>query len=128
MFRMILFLSLMFTLTAHCKKNHLIYSISQDLPMGEENEVIKKNFYLNMGSKQGIKPGSLLNVYRLFSRDNSFSTDKKSFYKVKVGEIEVIHSEDENSIGIAKVLPKDSPLYFEVNNLMIGDHVDVKTN
>ena len=109
--------------------NFMIYSISQDFPMGMPGEMLKKNYYINMGETQGVKAGTELSVYRLISRTNPFAKNKREIvnYKVKVGEIKVLHSNGEHSIAIASNLDAlTTPMFFEVNSFMIGDHIDIK--
>lgn len=111
-------------------RDHLIYSVGEELPMGEENEITKKNYYLNIGSNQGVSEGTILDVYRVISKMNPYDNKKRINYKVKVGELKVIHSEDEASIGITELLKTDIPTtpMFDISNFMIGDHINVKVN
>ena len=41
-------LALTFTASMAIAKDYVIYSIAQDLPMGNKGEVISKNFYVDM--------------------------------------------------------------------------------
>lgn len=106
-------------------RDYVIYSVAQDLPMGEENEVIRKNFYVNIGQNQGVTRGTVLDVYRTIAKQNAYESKRVS-YKVKIGEVEVLHSTENASIGISKklLLDKKSPI-FSINNFMIGDNVSV---
>ena len=108
-------------------KDYVIYSVVQDLPMGEENEVIKKNYYVNMGNNQGVKSGTVLDVFRVISRLDPYETKTRYNYKVKIGEVEVLHAEDDSAITSLKMINNGakSPL-FDIPALMIGDRVDVK--
>ena len=110
-------------------KDYIIYSIAQEIPMGEKAEVIKKNYYVNMGSKQGLKNGTVLNVYRNISRLDPYESKKRYSYRVKIGELEVLHSEGQAAITSLVDLDKrsKSPL-FDIDGLMIGDTVEVKIN
>ncbi|MCT4642586.1 MAG: hypothetical protein N4A33_09860 [Bacteriovoracaceae bacterium] len=107
-------------------RDHVIYSIAQEIPMGEDNEVIKKNYYLNIGENQGVKIGTKLDVYRVISNVNPYNDKERVNHKVKIGELEVLHSDSDASIASMKNTQLDSkkPL-FELNDFMIGDHVDV---
>ncbi len=101
----------------------------QDIPMGEPNEVVKKNYYMNIGVKQGVKPGTSLDVFRSISILDPYTSKQRYNYKIKVGLLEVIHSEDESSIGMLKELRKDEKTpYLELEGFMIGDKVDVSIN
>jgi hypothetical protein len=108
-------------------KDYIIYSVVQDLPMGEENEIIKKNYYINMGNNQGLEEGSVLDVFRVISRLDPYETKKRFNYKVKIGEVKILHTEDDSSIATLQKINNSatSPL-FEIPALMIGDRVDVK--
>ena len=107
-------------------KEYIIFSIVQDIPMGQEGEVIKKNYYINIGQQQGVKEGTLLDVYRVISRADPYSSKQRYNYKVKIGKLKVLHSEDTAAIGVLKEIKtgEDAPLY-EIDNFMIGDLVSV---
>ncbi len=95
--------------------------------MSDEETSPSKNFYINMGSQQGIREGSLLDVYRIISRLDPYEDKKRYNYRVKIGEVKILHTEENSSIAATNkmFLTKDNPL-FEIKNLMIGDHVDIK--
>jgi hypothetical protein len=107
-------------------REHLIYSVAEDLPMGFDNELLRKNYYINMGSEQGLQKGTTLNVYRVISKSNPYNNKKRVNYNVKVGELEVLHAEDSSSITIMKSISDGSkdPL-FDLRAFMIGDKVAV---
>lgn len=108
-------------------EDHLIFSVAEDIPMGYENEVLRRNYYVNLGSNQGVTKGTTLTVFRVISKRNPYDNKKRVNYKIPIGLLEVIHTEDESSVGNIKKLynaAKD-PL-FEINSFMIGDHVAVK--
>lgn len=110
-------------------REYIIYSVAQDIPMGYENEVINKNYYVNMGSKQGIDQGTVLDVYRVISQLDPYETKKRYNYRVKIGELKVLHSEDDSAIAeLSQIKPKSESIYFEVPSFMIGDHVEVKVD
>ena len=123
----ITFLFLLFSLSSFAR-DHLIYSVSEEIPMGYENEVTKKNFYLNIGSNQGVEKGTVLDVFRVISKSNPYENLKRVNYKVKIGEIKVLHSDDEAAIGILTKLNdgNETPL-IHLKGFMIGDHVSVNT-
>ncbi len=123
------FILFFFTASMVFGREYIIYSIAQDVPMGIENEQINKNFYVNMGEKQGLSEGSVLDVYRVISRLDTYETKKRYNHRVKIGELEVLHTEENSAItGIKLFGPRNSKTYFEVPGLMIGDHVGVKVD
>lgn len=109
-------------------RSYVIFSMAQDLPMGFENEVVRKNYYVNIGTGQGVKKDSILDVFRIISVQNPYDNKKRVNYKVKVGTLKVIHSSEEAAIAqVEEYEKKDVPI-FELNQYMIGDHVAVNTD
>lgn len=125
-----LFLVFFFTASMGFARDYIIYSIAQDIPMGYEDEVIQKNYYVNMGTKQGLESGTVLDVFRIISRLDPYETKKRYNYKVKIGELEVIHTEEDSAITNLRSVNDSSKkgLFFDVQGLMIGDHIGVKIN
>lgn len=110
-------------------RNHLIYTVEEEVPMGYENEITKKNYYVNMGANQGVKPGTILDVFRIISKSNPYDNLKRVNYKVKIGELKVLHSDEEAAIGsIKKMKLGDEDPLFEIRGFMIGDSVSVSIN
>jgi len=110
-------------------RSYVIFSLAQDLTMGVENEVVRKNYYVNMGGGQGVKKDSILDVFRIISIQNPYDNKKRVNYKVKIGELKVIHTSDEASIAMVNELEKDAETpIFELPQFMIGDHVSINVD
>lgn len=107
-------------------REHQIYSVSEEVPMGYENEVLKKNYYVNIGENQGVRRGATLDVFRIVSKLNPYENQKRINHRIKIGELKILHADEEAAIGALKTLEngEDAPL-FEIENFMIGDHVSV---
>jgi hypothetical protein len=109
-------------------RSYVIFSMTQDLSMGFENEVIRKNDYINMGSSQGVRKDSILNVFRIISVQNPYDNKKRVNYKVKIGELKVLHSSEDASIAALSEYEKEDTPIFELNQFMIGDHVAINVD
>ncbi|MDO9183505.1 MAG: hypothetical protein Q7U04_13910 [Bacteriovorax sp.] len=120
----IFMVTLAFTASMAIAKDYVIYSISQDIPMGIEKEVLRKNFYIDMGKNQGVVKGSVLDVFRVVSVLDPYESKKRFNHKIKIGEVKVLHSEDGSSIGMLNKFENvDETPVFEIGKLMIGDVV-----
>lgn len=120
-------IALTFTASMAIAKDYVIYSISQDIPMGNKDEVIRKNFYVDMGKNQGVKKGSVLDVYRVVSVLDPYESKKRYNHRIKIGEVKVLHAEDTSAIGVlSKLEENEETPVFEVGKMMIGDIVTVK--
>lgn len=125
----LIMITLVFTATMAIGKDYVIYSISQDLPMGNEKEVIRKNFYVDMGLNQGVTKGSTLDVFRIISVLDPYENKKRYNHKVKIGELSILHSEETSSIGVyLKSQPIEETPIFELSKFMIGDQVSPHTS
>jgi hypothetical protein len=109
-------------------RSYVIFSMTQDLSMGFENEVIRKNYYINMGSSQGVRKDSVLDVFRIISVQNPYDNKKRVNYKVKIGELKVLHSSDDASIAMLQSYESEQTPIFELPQFMIGDHVAISVN
>jgi hypothetical protein len=126
-FLTVFLLSNMFWATSVSANAFMIFNVSQDLPMGVEDEVIRKNFYVNLGSKQGVRKGTVLDVFRIVSVLNPYDNRRRINHKVKMGQVKVIHAGDESAITTFYKLEKDTPV-FELDQFIVGDHVAVNTD
>ena len=110
-------------------KSYVIFSLAQDLSMGVEGEVIRKNYYINMGSGQGVKKDSIVDVFRIISVQNPYNNKARVNYKVKIGELKVLHATDEASIAMLNEYEKqESSPIFELEQFMVGDHVSINVD
>ncbi|WP_408098498.1 hypothetical protein ACJVC5_06180 [Peredibacter sp. HCB2-198] len=109
-------------------KSYVIFSMAQDLPMGVENEVVRKNYYINMGTGQGVRKDSVVDVFRIISVQNPYDAKSRVNYKVKIGELKIIHSMDNASIAMVNEYEKENTPIFEIPQFMIGDHVAVSVD
>ena len=110
-------------------QEYMVYSIDQEIPMGEPGEVVKKNYYITMGADQGLALGTVLNVYRVFSRMDPYNSQKRYRHKIKVAEIKVVHTEKTSAVGSLVSLrnaPED-PL-FNIAAITVGDRVEVNVD
>ena len=107
-------------------KDYVIYSIDQDFPMGNKGEVLKKNYFINIGENQGIRQGTLLNVYRSVFKINPQSSKQTHNHFIKVGKIRVLHVDQTSSIAKKEIfLSGQNTVHLEIKDFIIGDKVDV---
>lgn len=118
----------MFVCQTVSARSYVIFSMAQDLPMGFENEVVRKNYYINMGSSQGVKKNSVIDVFRIVSVQNPYDNKKRVNYKVKIGELKVLHTTDDAAIAMVNEYEKEDVPIFELNQFMIGDHVAINVD
>jgi len=79
-----------------------------------------------MGAGQGLKNGTVLDVYRNIFQTDPLNNNKRHIYKVKVGLLEVLHTEDGEAIALKKEFNNNekSPV-LDLEDFMVGDSVSV---
>ena len=126
--KLFVFLLLLCMTQVSFARSYVIFSMAQDLSMGFDNEIIRKNYYVNLGTAQGIKKDSVLDVFRIISIQNPYDNKKRVNYKVKIGELKVLHSSSDAAIAAVKSYEKEEVPIFELNQFMIGDHVAINVD
>jgi len=120
-------LLLFFTFSTH-SKNYFIYSIDHQLPTGElgTRQIPRKNFYLNIGTLQGVEEGTILEVRRKMSKNNKFKNNEEYTFHIKVGLLKVIQANESSSIAITEeiIQGEESP-FTDYQSVMLGDEVSV---
>ena len=124
----IFFLTYIFSKSLYAN-DYVIYSISQEISMGLKDEKLQKNFYINIGSNQGLRKGTKLNVYRKISKLDPINNENKYTHTIKMGILEVIHAEENSAIAfLSNTIKQDKHLVFDIAAPIIGDIVDVKVD
>jgi hypothetical protein len=92
------------------------------LNYGNEGEIPEKDYYVNIGSNQGVQVGALLEVNR---RISTYDLSTERFYKdvtVPIAWIKVIHVEPRVAVArLDHMVPGDKGVLVEPQTIMIGD-------
>ncbi len=107
-------------------KDYIIFSIAQDITLDDNHTPGKKNYYVNIGGQQGVREGTVLNVYRIISRLDPYEGKTRFNFNVKIGRLKVLHVEDTAAITQKEdFLSGNEYPIFEIDDFMIGDNVKV---
>ncbi len=116
---------LFFTIYSAYAEDFQVYGIHTDFPMAD-GETVFKDFYVNIGTNQGVKRGSTLLVFRDLTTVDNLA--QKSSFKLRfpVARLKVIHSEGSAAVArLMEMLPaKDTPM-SGYTNVMVGDAVEL---
>ena len=116
-------------------RKHIIYSMYEEVPMTNDAPKAEKFYYVNMGKKQGLKKGAILEVIRHMDTNNPYERDKRYTIKAVVGKLVVHHVDEENAVALEikdkqeKAPSKEKELGFLENPyIQIGDLIEVAIN
>ena len=102
----------------------IVYSIYKGLDFGNPGENPQKDFYVNIGTQQGVKPGSVLEVIRKIA---TYDLTSQKLYKdvvFPIAKIKVIHAEPNASIArLESMLPAEQTPVIVPRAVMVGDSV-----
>ncbi len=102
----------------------VVYSVFKNLDLGMGGEKPQKDFYVNMGSQNGLREGSQLEVLRKVS---SYDLRTEKLYKdmiFPIAQMKVIHVENNAAIcRLEKMLPAEKVPALSPRMVMVGDVV-----
>lgn len=121
-------LSIVFICSApasHAADDFYVYSMYRALDLGDNpGAVVQKDYYVNMGSAQGLKSGAVLDVFRKVA---SYDLSNQKLYKdltLPVAKIRVIHAEPNAAIArVVQISPEDRTPALTPRAIMVGDLV-----
>jgi len=102
----------------------VVYSVYRPLDLGASTEPPPKDFFVNMGTGQGIRNGTVLTVFRRAATYDLLS--EKLFREITfpIAKIKVIHTESGTAVArLDKMIPSDKAPGITPQAIMIGDLV-----
>jgi hypothetical protein len=104
----------------------MVYSVYRGLNLGGGEDIPEKDFYINMGSAQGLQEGSVLQVSRKVSSHDEVSQQFYRDLKFPFALIKVIHVEPTAAVArLERFFPKDRMPSISPRAIMVGDTVRV---
>lgn len=104
-----------------------IIQVNRKLRMSRLEPLPPKEFYIDLGTRDGVKSGDVLEVFRMLPVVNSLSGGAWHLMKVTLGEIRLNFVGESTAIGrIANDREPSSLPSVEYQSFMVGDQVEVK--
>jgi hypothetical protein len=104
----------------------VVYSVYKGVDLGTPGEAPQKDYYVNMGTLNGLHAGAQLEVRR---RMPTYDLVSEKLYKdvtFPIARIKVIHVEDNAAIcRLEKLLPADKTPVVASRAVMVGDLVRI---
>ncbi|MCM2279660.1 MAG: hypothetical protein NDJ89_16420 [Oligoflexia bacterium] len=123
LFTLALFWTFAFAANGTQAADFVVYSVYRPLDMGD-GEVPLKDYYVNMGSANGLRAGAVLDVFR---RVSTYDLANEKLYKdisFKIASLRVIHVEANAAVArIEKFAAADKIPALAHRYVMIGDTV-----
>jgi hypothetical protein len=109
---------------ADADEEFIVYSIYRALDLGNPGEVPQKDFFVNMGTRQGVRTGATLQVLR---RTATYDLTSQKLYKdvqFPIAKLKVIHAEPNAAIArLDQMLPPEKTPAISPRAVMVGDLV-----
>lgn len=104
----------------------VVYSVYRALDLGNSDEASLKDYYVNMGSKDGVSKGAVLEVRR---RTATYDLINQKLYKdvaFPIATLRVIHVESSAAIArLEKMTPPEKTPAISPRTIMVGDIVQL---
>lgn len=103
-----------------------VYQVFRAIDLGESDAAPPKDIFINMGSEQGVKKGTQLDVYRRVSSFDNLTQKHMGDLVIPVGRVKVIHADTKASVArLEKFVSIESEPALLPQAVMIGDLVRV---
>ena len=104
--------------------DYSVYEVFRAIDLGEAEHQPPKEFFINMGSQQGVKKGAVLDVYRKISSFDNLTEKLAGEHVVPVGRIKVIHADERTAIArLDRYVSLEQEPALLPQSIMIGDLV-----
>lgn len=104
----------------------IVYSVYKGIDLGDPNEILQKDYFVNLGVDQGIRVGTILEVAR---KAPSYDLTTEKLYKDLVfpfAQLRVIHAEKDAAIArLEKIYPPDKTPVVTPRSVIVGDLIRV---
>jgi len=104
----------------------IVYSVFKGIDLGNPNDRVQKDYFVNLGTNQGIHVGTVLEVAR---KAPSYDLTTEKLYKDLIfpfAQIRVIHAEKDAAIArLEKLYPQDKTPVLTPRSVIVGDLVRV---
>jgi hypothetical protein len=104
--------------------DYSVYEVFRAVDLGESDRPPPKEIFVNMGSNQGVKKGSVLDVYRKVVSFDNLSEKVGGEHMIPVGRIKVIHTDEKTAIArVDRYVSLEQEPSLLPQTVMIGDLV-----
>ncbi|MBU6153223.1 MAG: hypothetical protein KGP28_02870 [Bdellovibrionales bacterium] len=101
-----------------------VYEVFRAIDLGESDRPPPKEIFINMGALQGLRKGSVLDVYRKISSFDNVTEKLAGEHVVPVGRIKVIHTDEKTAIArMDRFVSLEQEPALLPQSIMIGDLV-----
>ena len=101
-----------------------VYQVFRAIDLGESDQQPPKDIFVNMGTSQGLKKGSVLDVYRKISSFDNLTQKLAGDHLIPVGRVKIIHVDEKTAIArVDKFVSIDQEPGLLPQAVMIGDLV-----
>jgi hypothetical protein len=115
-----------FTPSALSDDTAIVYSVFKGIDLGNPNDTVQKDYFVNLGTNQGIKVGTVLEVAR---KAPSYDLTTEKLYKDLIfpfAQIRVIHAEKDAAIArLEKLYPQDKTPVLIPRSVIVGDLIKI---
>jgi hypothetical protein len=119
-----LFIEMNFVHTKVSAAESTVYEVYRGVDLGESDRPPPKDIFINMGSNQGVKKGTMLDVYRKITSFDELTQKLAGDHMIPIGRVKVIHSDEKTSIArLDKFVSLDQEPALVPQAIMIGDVV-----
>lgn len=125
---LVLVLASILSLETYASNQGTIIQVQRRLRMSYLEAMPPKDYFFDLGERDGLKVGDIVEAFRFIPVPNSLSGGAWHLMRISLGELRVQFVGESTSVGrFEKEREINSLPAMEYQSLMMGDHVQMKT-
>jgi hypothetical protein len=118
---------LLFLLPLTASAEYQVFGVKTDFLL-EETQTKYRDVYVNIGTTQGVKIGSMLDVFRVITPVDEVNQRSARNISFKFAKLKVIHADSDSAVArVTQFLPMEKTPISSYTNVVVGDRVDIAT-
>ena len=102
-----------------------VYGIRSDFLLDEAQPKFR-DVYVNIGTTQGVKVGSMLDVFRVITPVDEINQRTAKNISFKFAKMKIIHADGDSSVArVTQFYPAENTPMSSYTNVIVGDRVEI---
>ena len=104
-------------------KEATVFDVRRPIAM-DNSEVPPKDYYINAGTKDGLKKGMIILVNRRMNLYDQYQNKSPGDLVVPIGQLKIIHIQDDVAVArLEEIKSREALPTVEFDAVMVGDRV-----
>ncbi len=102
-----------------------VFGVKSDFLL-DESQPKYRDVYVNIGTTQGVKVGSMLDVFRVITPVDEINQRSAKNVSFKFAKMKIIHADSDSAVArVTQFYPPENTPLSAYTNVIVGDRVEI---